>query len=79
MARRLKNATATKDHQFWSDDPSLCDTAIFDITQILTPRHLTDIYLLALAVSHDARLVTLDHGIPTQAVLTAKPKHLLVL
>lgn len=79
VARRLRNATAASDHHFWPDTASLCDSAVFDHGRILTPRHLTDLYLLALAVEHQAMLVTFDQGIPAAAVLTAEPKNLQVL
>ena len=46
---------------------------------MLSSRQVTDTYLLALAVEHDARLVSLDPGISLQAVSGAKPKHLLTL
>ena len=35
---------------------------------VLGPKQLTDIYLLALAVKHDGRLVTFDRAIPIAAV-----------
>lgn len=79
IARRLRNAAAAKDHKFWPDDVSLCDPATFDHSQILTPRHLTDLYLLALAARRNARLVTFDKGIPAATILTAKARHLFVL
>ena len=79
IARRLRNAIAASDHHFIPDSISLCDPALFDHGQILTPRHLTDLYLLALSASHNARLITFDKGIPAKSVLSAKPKHLLVL
>lgn len=44
-----------------------------------TAKHLTDLYLLALAVEHGGRLVTFDGGIKTQAIVTAAAQHLLVL
>jgi hypothetical protein len=50
-----------------------------DTTRIHGPRQLTDIYLLALAVQHDGRLVTFDGGIPLTAVRRATPQKLLIL
>jgi len=79
IARRLRQATATPDHHFWPDSISLCDTSLFAHDQILTSRQLTDLYLLALAVRHNARLVTFDQGIPLAAVPSATSEHLLVL
>jgi len=48
-------------HQFWSDDLSLADSAVFP--NLPASSNLTDLYLLALAVKHGARLATLDRGI----------------
>jgi len=79
IARRLRQATAANDHHFWPDSISLHDPAIFDHSGILTPRHLTDLYLLALAVRHRGRLVTFDRSIPTAAVPGAGASHLVVL
>ena len=42
-------------------------------------RQLTDAYLLALAVHHRGRLVTLDGGVAIQMVQGAIPAHLLRL
>lgn len=53
--------------------------AQFDHGRILTPKHLTDLYLLALAVERGARLVTFDRAIPASAVHRAEPRHLLAL
>ena len=55
-------------HQFFPDDVSLLDGALVDVRRLSGHRQLTDVYLLALAVAHDARLVTLDTGIPLGAV-----------
>jgi len=49
-------------HQFWPDSLTLCDYAALP-----GARHLTDFYLLALAIHHRARFATLDRRIdPTQ-------------
>ena len=76
---RLRTATSNNAHDFWPDDLSLLGDGIVDATRIHGPRQLTDAYLLALAVKHGARLVTFDGGIPTSAVVGAKPRHLLTL
>ena len=79
IARRFSNAIAAPDHVFWTDSISLCDSSRFRHDQVLSPRHLTDLYLVALAVEHDGRLVTFDHGIPLAAVSGAQAKHLEVV
>ncbi len=66
-------------HEFWPDDVSLLDSDVVDPTRIHGPRQLTDIYLLALAVRHEARLVTFDTGIPLAAVRKATNRALLIL
>ena len=44
-----------------------------------TPRQLTDLYLLALAVHRGGRLVTFDQRIAISAVPMAGAQHLVVL
>jgi uncharacterized protein len=68
----LRLLTARPDHQFWPDDVSLLDDVRIDHTRLLSTRHLTDVYLFALAVKHGGRLVTLDSGISATAVRQAK-------
>ena len=79
LVQRLRHATAHRAHEFWPDDSSLLDAEAIDPTRIHGPAQLTDVYLLALAVAHGGRLVTLDHGIPLAAVRGAQRKHLVVL
>jgi toxin-antitoxin system PIN domain toxin len=71
--------TETADHEFWPDDISLLDEEIIDRSRVLGPKQLTDIYLLALAVKHGGRLVTLDRAIPLKAVHGAEAGHLVVI
>jgi uncharacterized protein len=54
---------------------------VFDASAagLLSARHLTDAYLLALAVEHRGCLVTLDEGVPISAVKGAKDRHLVVI
>jgi toxin-antitoxin system PIN domain toxin len=66
-------------HEFWPDEISLLDSDVADSTRIHGPRQLTDIYLLALAVQHEGRLVTFDSGIPLAAVRNATTQNLLIL
>jgi uncharacterized protein len=66
-------------HEFWSDEVSLLDSAVVDSTRIHGPRQLTDIYLLAVAVTRGGRLVTFDTGIPLAAVRKATTRNLLIL
>lgn len=50
-------------HVFWADEISLCDGATFPTLARTSAAHLTDLYLLALAVHHGARFATFDRRI----------------
>jgi uncharacterized protein len=75
----LRATTARPDHEFWPDDLSILDPAHIDHTHLLGPRQLTDIYLLALAVKHGGRFVTLDTSIALAAVRGAVPSQLVIV
>lgn len=77
--RRLSRATATAHHAFWPCDLSLLDAAAISSGHLLTPRQVTDAYLLALAVAHEGRFVTFDGNVPLAAVPAARPHHLVAL
>lgn len=79
IVRRLAVAVAVEEHTFWPDSISLCDSSRFEFDRILTPKTLTDIYLLGLAQENGGQLVTFDRAIPLPAVSAAKARHLLVL
>ena len=79
IARRLHDATQARDHAFWPDSISACDPKRFRLGKILTPKALTDLYLLGLAVEHDGRLVTFDGSIGCAAVAGAEARHLVTL
>jgi uncharacterized protein len=66
-------------HQFWPDDVSLRDTDRFDVERIRGRRHLTDVYLLGLAVRNGGAFVTFDTGVPLAAVKGARQEHIVVL
>lgn len=76
---RLSEWVSQSDHEFWPDDLSLLDSVHIDHSRILSQRHLTDIYLLALAVKHGGRLATLDRGVPLAAVRSAGAERLVVV
>ena len=75
----LGSQLALPDHEFWPDDISIADDAIFDHGYILGPNQITDVYLLGLAVQHGGRLVTFDRGLPLRAVRGAEARHLVML
>lgn len=76
---RLRKAVSTESHHFLPSDVSLLDDAVIDSAHVLGHRQLTDIYLLALAVAHEARLVTLDKAVPLTPVRGASGESLLVI
>jgi toxin-antitoxin system PIN domain toxin len=79
VIQHLADACRQDIHEFWPDEVSLLDSEVVDTTRIHGPRQLTDIYLFALAVQHEGRLVTFDTGIPLAAVRKAMTQNLLIL
>jgi hypothetical protein len=79
MVPRLRRAMSAPEHSFWPDDINLLDEQRFEHTRIHGPRQVTDLYLLGLAVSHQACLATFDESIPLSAVIGAEPSHLIVV
>jgi toxin-antitoxin system PIN domain toxin len=79
VVERLAEACRQNIHAFWPDDVSLLEPDVVDSTRIHGPRQLTDIYLLALAVKHEGRLVTFDARIPIAAVRHASTQNLVTL
>jgi toxin-antitoxin system PIN domain toxin len=53
-------------HEFWTDSLSLLDER-FDLSRV-GHAHLTDIYLVGLAMLHEGKLVTFDRHIRTAAL-----------
>ena len=76
---QLLDATSSQRHQFIADDISLLDDTLVRFRGLAGPRRLTDVYLLALAVAHDMRLVTLDKRILLTPVIGATEDHLVVI
>ena len=58
----LKRVTSLPGHGFWPDDLPLPD-ALAAYPVLGSHRHITDGYLLSLAIAHDGILATLDRGI----------------
>lgn len=79
VAEILAEATADPRHEFWPDSFSVLTAGTLRWDRLLTGRHLTDVYLLALAQRNAGRLVTLDQGIPVSAVPEARAENLAVL
>jgi len=57
----LKRLTSQPGHDFWPDSISLCDHRAFRV--LPSSKHLTDYYLLALAVRNGSTLATFDRRI----------------
>jgi uncharacterized protein len=72
----LQRSCAHANHVFWPDDVSLLDAQRLVHGRMHGHRQLTDLYLLALAVAHDGRLVTFDAQVPLSAVRGATARHL---
>ena len=79
VLQRISGAKDAAYHQFWPDDISLTDPAVFNALELLGPKQITDRYLLALAVKNKGRFVTFDQGIRTTAVVRASAEHLIQL
>ena len=76
---RLGLATRHSSHQFWPDSVALVGHPDIAWDHLTGHRQLTDAYLLALAVSHGGRFVTLDSRVSLRAVPKARPEQLVVL
>ena len=73
---QLQTLCASAHHYFWPDGLSLVQGDVLNPKHLLGHRQLTDAYLLALAVHHQACLLTLDGAVALQSVHGAQPKHL---
>lgn len=76
---QVQTLCASAHHHFWPDSLSLLQPGTLNTSHVLGHRQITDAYLLALAVHHRGRLVTLDGGLTVKAVQGAGPGHLLRL
>ncbi len=79
VRRRLQEACAALDHEFWPDDISLRDDNKVDFSRVQGHNQITDLYLLALAVHHGGRLATFDQAIALSSVPGAQTVHLHLL
>jgi toxin-antitoxin system PIN domain toxin len=75
----LQAAASTEIHEFWSADLSLLDASVFVRGFVHGPGQLTDLYLLALAVSNAGCLATFDQSISLTAVCGARASHLVLV
>lgn len=76
LQERLREATETSWHGFWPDAISVLSPELLDWGRVLGSRQLTDAYLLALAIHHGGRFVTMDRSITPRTVVGARDEHL---
>ena len=55
-------------HVFWPDSVSLLDDAVCDRQQLSASGHLTDAYLIALAVANSGQIATFDRRLVASAI-----------
>ncbi len=55
-------------YEFWPDEVSLLDSKIFNEALIAGSRQVTDVYLLGLAMRHNASLVSFDRALAWHGV-----------
>jgi uncharacterized protein len=79
VRRRLQQACSELDHEFWPDDVSLRDDSRVAFSRVQGHNQITDLYLLALAVSRGGCVATFDHGVALSSVHGASPQHLRLL
>jgi len=79
VAERLAEATQHLSHKFWTDAISILQQGSLIWDKVLSSRQVTDAYLLALAIQQGGCFVTLDRGVPLDAVGRALPHHLVVI
>ncbi len=78
-ASRLRTFCSAGDHVFWTESVSIRDRGRFRWKHVQGHRQLTDVYLLALAVSKQGCLATFDSAISVRAVEHAEPRNLALI
>jgi uncharacterized protein len=73
---RLWTFCSEQEHLFWPDSVTVLDRRRFRWKHVQGHRQITDVYLLALAVSNQGRLATFDSTISLRAVEGAKAQNL---
>ena len=76
---RLRTFCSAQQHVFWPDSVSLLDRRRVRWNHVQGHRQVTDVYLLALVVSHQGRLATFDSTISLRAIEGAKAQNLEVI
>jgi hypothetical protein len=78
VRRILAELIRVDGHLFWPDSVSLLESKRPDLAGV-SPKQVTDLYLLNLAVENNGRLVTFDGAIPAGAVAHFEPEDIEVL
>jgi len=68
VALTLRALRTMPGHIFWPDSISFVGTQLIETAKLPAAKHVTDSYLLALAIEHGGQLVTLDRKLATIAV-----------
>ena len=76
---KLQEICTDVDHEFWPDNISLRSAGLVNWSRVLGHNQITDDYLLALAVTHQGCLATLDHRVALSTVIGAEAANLLLL
>lgn len=75
----LSTAIRNTTHRRLIEDISLLDTTRFSTNILVSHKQVTDLFLIGLAVRHEACLVTFDRNIPIHAAIGAEARHLKVI
>lgn len=73
---RLRTFCSEREHVFWPDSVSIRERGRLRWNHVQGHRQLTDVYLLALALSNQGRLATFDSTISLRAIEGAKEQNL---
>ena len=73
---RLRTFCLEREPLFWPDSVSIDERGRFRWNHVQGHRQLTDVYLLALAISNQGRLATFDSTISLKAIEGAKEQNL---
>ena len=74
--KMLSHFVLVPGHQFWPDDLSITETKA--IASLPGSKAITDLYLLALAVKHGGRFVSLDRRLDASQVTGGKSAYLVL-
>jgi len=73
---RLRTFCSEREHAFWPDSVSIRERGRLRWNHVQGHRQITDVYLLALALSNQGRLATFDSTISLRAIEGAKEQNL---